>query len=998
MAKLDDFARNSPFSKSVFIEAQQQLLGFGMEAGKVVPTLDAIQQGVAAMGGSNEQISEVVNILANVQSTGKITAETFNQLGYRGLDAAQLIGDSMGKTAAQVREDVSDAALDGRKAIDLLVDGMQNRFGGAADGVKEQWSGAVDRIKAAQRDLGAHIAEPFVSAQGGGMAVTWGNQVADVLRAIEKQAVPVMSILTARGMPFFAGLTQGLDSAAQSIKRWDASTLEVSLDKLANHAPGIAATAGAILALGANVGPLGQFFSVLGVTINPVVAAFAGLAATSPELRSALGNLLAAGQPLLPVLGELAVILSGTLNAALPLVSGGVELLAAALQPIIGLVLHGPLSAVSLALLQFGQRAQIQAHLGGTTTAVGALSTVHGSIRNRPRPRGCTEDSLEPDRDRSDRCLRGDRSLGHGKRFRAAEGAGAPGGSRGAQEHAESDHGRGDRRDPPADRIEPRAGRGRRGNEGTPGHLAQEAAQAVSDGGIAYDSLTQRIRTATDYMMLSTEQEERNRDSKQISIVQQQALLSALEDERSRQAEAVQAKQASIQAEREMAAAMSDSERSSQRFNEALSVARDITQDAETRVRALKQALDEPQRRSADRGGSCEATSATNLDSRRGAGEDERRWGQTLAVDASTVQAPSTRVREGLAFADAMGASRDAMLDAAMAASDQALANGDLTGAVQIDGLIGRYLDVPDMVATVLTADGLGEAETKVMSLLAQLSEIPEGETLAVTVEGNEEAIAKLEELGYKIEESEDGKTVTITSVGADEAIAAMEQINGTWIPDKMFEVSADNTDALSKIEGVEVIQIDGKTAVVYGNNADAQRKIQDVINQGIPGKTSIISADDAQFWARWAVIQAQQNITKYVDIVTRAVDATAGKGSGDGQHVQWRGRSGVRDRRHAVRFTRPHPGRPRSTSSQSASFRGGVPRKPGYRQRNINIAMESLRRLAFPVIPASQVRGIPAFANGGMPGREAPASAPSTAPPVRVERRRRRGRNAPLA
>ncbi|GBP04850.1 hypothetical protein EVAR_101611_1 [Eumeta japonica] len=109
-----------------------------------------------------------------------------------------------------------------------------------------------------------------------------------------------------------------------------------------------------------------------------------------------------------------------------------------------------------------------------------------------------------------------------------------------------------------------------------------------------------------------------------------------------------------------------------------------------------------------------------------------------------------------------------------------------------------------------------------------------------------------------------------------------MEQINGTWIPDKMFEVSADNTDALSKIEGVEVIQIDGKTAVVYGNNADAQRKIQDVINQGIPGKTSII-ADDAQFWARWAVIQAQQNITKYVDIVTRAVDATAGKGSATG-------------------------------------------------------------------------------------------------------------------
>lgn len=40
MDLLDDFARNSPFAKDVFIRAQQQLIGFGIAAEDVIPTRD----------------------------------------------------------------------------------------------------------------------------------------------------------------------------------------------------------------------------------------------------------------------------------------------------------------------------------------------------------------------------------------------------------------------------------------------------------------------------------------------------------------------------------------------------------------------------------------------------------------------------------------------------------------------------------------------------------------------------------------------------------------------------------------------------------------------------------------------------------------------------------------------------------------------------------------------------------------------------------------------
>src|SRR5690606_35755246 len=70
MDKLDEFAKTSPFAKQVFITAQQQLLGFGVQAERVIPILDAVQNAVAAVGGSNEQVEQVTYALAQMQAQG----------------------------------------------------------------------------------------------------------------------------------------------------------------------------------------------------------------------------------------------------------------------------------------------------------------------------------------------------------------------------------------------------------------------------------------------------------------------------------------------------------------------------------------------------------------------------------------------------------------------------------------------------------------------------------------------------------------------------------------------------------------------------------------------------------------------------------------------------------------------------------------------------------------------------------------------------------------
>lgn len=335
MDKLDAFARNSPFSKSVFISAQQQLIGFGFEAEKVIPILDAVQNSVAAVGGSNDQISDIVSILAKIRSSGKLTAEDFNMLGERGLDAATLLGQGFGKTAAEIRESVTKGTLDAGEAIDVLVTQMGTKFAGAASNVKETFAGTKDRIAAASRDIGSALAEPFVSKNGGGLAVVWGNQVADVMRAVESHTAPVVSMLVARAMPAFAGITETLDRARVQVKAWDSSRIENGLNAVADNAPGIAALAGAVLGVNsqllASIPVVGKFVPAFG----PLGGAIAGAALASPTLRKELGGLLGELKPLIPVGTQLATTLSGTLSVSLPIVASGIRAVTSVAKPLV---------------------------------------------------------------------------------------------------------------------------------------------------------------------------------------------------------------------------------------------------------------------------------------------------------------------------------------------------------------------------------------------------------------------------------------------------------------------------------------------------------------------------------------------------------------------------------------------------------------------------------------------------------------------------------------
>lgn len=330
-ADLREFASTSPFPRQAFISGTQQLLSFGMEARKIIPTLDAIQQAVAATGGTGQDLSEIVRVLAKVQGTGKITALTLNELGIRGVNAAKLIGDQMGQTENEISESITAGAISGEDALDALVAGMQARFGGAAEGLKETWVGATDRIKAAWRDTASDLVEPFISKEGGGSAVGWANEIADSMRKLQKNVVPLLvPIVESIGDSFGRAADKAAD-LAQSLKPTEVATrlnrvigmVDETRESL-KGAEGVAIGVGtAIAGIGARsvLGPLG----FLVPAISPITGALVGLVAGSKEGREAIAGMgdkasefaKGAGQDLLRGFGDLAEELTGPVSRAL---------------------------------------------------------------------------------------------------------------------------------------------------------------------------------------------------------------------------------------------------------------------------------------------------------------------------------------------------------------------------------------------------------------------------------------------------------------------------------------------------------------------------------------------------------------------------------------------------------------------------------------------------------------------------------------------------------
>lgn len=146
---LQTMAAKTPFELTDLAKASQTLLGFGMEAEKVIPTLKNI--GDISMG-NKERFQALSLAFAQVQAAGKLTGQDLLQMINAGFNPLLIISEKTGKSIAQPRDEMSDGAISAEMVADAFKSATAEggRFYNAMEiqskTLEGQWSTIMDNF------------------------------------------------------------------------------------------------------------------------------------------------------------------------------------------------------------------------------------------------------------------------------------------------------------------------------------------------------------------------------------------------------------------------------------------------------------------------------------------------------------------------------------------------------------------------------------------------------------------------------------------------------------------------------------------------------------------------------------------------------------------------------------------------------------------------------------------------------------------------------------
>lgn len=171
---LDDvlgFAKKTPFAFPDLAETARNLVAFGMDEAKVIPTMKAIGDAAAGSGKGAEGLNQIAGAFGDMQVSGTLSMDQINRLASAGVPALKILANQAEISVDQMKKEISSGTMSSTKAIDDLVKGMQEgtdgvagataSMGGLMEKMKDTWVGSVDSMKSSISSGMANLMEPI---------------------------------------------------------------------------------------------------------------------------------------------------------------------------------------------------------------------------------------------------------------------------------------------------------------------------------------------------------------------------------------------------------------------------------------------------------------------------------------------------------------------------------------------------------------------------------------------------------------------------------------------------------------------------------------------------------------------------------------------------------------------------------------------------------------------------------------------------------------------
>ncbi|MCW2872561.1 tape measure protein [Actinacidiphila oryziradicis] len=213
LGDLQKFAANTPFEFTDVTRASQRLMAMGFTAKQVIPTLTAIGDAVAGLGGGAEQVDQVTTAIGQMMAKGKIQSDELLQLTEAGIPALKILAAGYHVTAGKMQEMVTKGDVLSSKALPLLLTGIEKgtkgtqKFGGMMAAQSKTLSGMFSNLKDNVSQALGNMITPFMPALKTGL-----KELVDLTgklgNAFQTKAVPAIK-------DFFKEFKKGFDGASK---------------------------------------------------------------------------------------------------------------------------------------------------------------------------------------------------------------------------------------------------------------------------------------------------------------------------------------------------------------------------------------------------------------------------------------------------------------------------------------------------------------------------------------------------------------------------------------------------------------------------------------------------------------------------------------------------------------------------------------------------------------------------------------------------------------
>lgn len=402
LGQLQDFAAKTPFEFNDVAAASQKFLAFGFTAEQIIPTLKAVGDAAAGVGLGKEGIDRITLALGQMAAKSKVQSDEMLQLTEAGIPAWQMLADKIGTSVPQAMDMVSKGAVDAQTGLQVLVGGMEEKFGGMMDQqaqtITGTWSNMMDGLSQSAIAVGQQISDalnlPDLFSSLGDSLQQFANLVKNqgIGEALSQMIPPEVKVaaaglataLTVATIPALQSFSLNAKLAAAPLAGSFLTGFNTLKNALATIPPGMAAATtsftlmktgavsagtgllsfasslkGAITSLPQVISGIGRLvlaFGPLGLVVAAVGVAIAAFVASGHNLTDFLnvvpGTMEAvnmAGTALKQLWGELGQAISNLVSAAAPLITLLATVFTAAIYVIIA-VINVVVAALSLFL------------------------------------------------------------------------------------------------------------------------------------------------------------------------------------------------------------------------------------------------------------------------------------------------------------------------------------------------------------------------------------------------------------------------------------------------------------------------------------------------------------------------------------------------------------------------------------------------------------------------------------------------------------------------